>query len=87
MDVVASTICDLVLSQEQPPLLLNVVHPRPVLWDDILKSVSAELAADLPLVPYAVWFTKLSALASEASIEQMREVVSRLRYKSLTYRG
>lgn len=80
MDVVASTVNDLIHSTDNTAQLLNVVHPRPTSWNDIFTSVNTELATQLPFVPYAQWLDKLSALASDASIEQMKEVVSQLRY-------
>ena len=37
----------------------HIVHPRPVLWDDIIGHVSDAL--QVPVIPYDDWLTRLEA--------------------------
>lgn len=76
MDAVAETVLDLIVSKEEPAPLLNVVHPRPVLWHDVYANVDAALGTHLPFVPYDVWISKLEALSANATPKDLEDIVS-----------
>ncbi|KAJ6472500.1 putative aminoadipate reductase [Mycena sanguinolenta] len=48
----------------------NLVHPRPVSWNFVAKSLRETLAKkgfpELPLVPFSEWFNKLEAAAEKS---------------------
>lgn len=79
MDVVATVTVDLLFSPEAPELV-NVVHPRPVPWRDIMNSVNAELEKNLPYVPLEDWVKKVEDAANSASAKDLEDTVSGLRH-------
>lgn len=56
--------------------MINVVHPRPVSWDHILKLINDALGAQLPMVPYGDWLAKLEALNQNPSSQILADFVS-----------
>jgi len=72
MHAVSKAILDVAFSDEQPPIALNIVHPRPVEWSTVMRDVrDALLAAKvsseaLPLVPFGEWFEQLEGRAKIA---------------------
>ncbi len=89
MDAVADTVLDLIVSPNDPSLVLNVVHPRPSPWNDVIKAINEELRQRLPLVPYAQWIGKLEVLSADPDPQQLENIVSVLQdilfAKSCTY--
>ena len=81
-DAVSGAILDVALGEDEPPILINVVHPRPVEWEALMKPISDALFAKnitrepLPLVPSAEWYRRLEKLAVNANEETIRRVVS-----------
>lgn len=69
---------ELILSSDRAPDLLNVVHPRPALWSDVLGAINSALGTQLPSVPYAQWLAKLEALGAHAGSAQLEAVVSHI---------
>ncbi|KAG6902725.1 hypothetical protein C0995_012389 [Termitomyces sp. Mi166 len=72
-DAVSATIVDLALSERSIPLprALNLVHPRPVQQDVIMKSIRKAIAEilghDLKLIPFSQWFSILEERAENAT--------------------
>jgi hypothetical protein len=81
MDGVAQSIIDVVRHKESPRAL-NIVHPRPVAFNDLMKAVNEGLAAEgivtskLPILPIQEWFALLEARATGAKDEDIKEIVS-----------
>lgn len=76
MDAVGQAYVDWVLTKEDLPALMNVVHPRPTSWDIILRGLRQELGDGLPIVPVQEWVGKLEELAKDPSPEDLMRVVS-----------
>ena len=78
----SGAILDIALGEDEPPLTINVVHPRPVEWEALMKPISDTLfarnitAEPLPLVPSAEWYHRLEKYAVDANEEKMKRVVS-----------
>ncbi|KAL1718563.1 hypothetical protein EV715DRAFT_291171 [Schizophyllum commune] len=72
MDAVAGTVLDATFSQSALRPSHNVVHPRPVQWSQMIKhvqnSLKTVLQRDVPILPFAEWFTKLEALANQPDV-------------------
>ncbi|KAF8174554.1 putative aminoadipate reductase [Pholiota molesta] len=79
MDGVAQSIIDVVRHKESPRAL-NIVHPRPVAFNDLMKAVNEGLAAEgivtskLPILPIQEWFALLEARATGAKDEDIKEI-------------
>ncbi|GJJ06091.1 putative NRPS-like protein biosynthetic cluster [Clathrus columnatus] len=54
LHIAASTIIEL---RSAPIGLAHLVHPRPILWNDIIKHASKAL--ELPVIPYEEWLNRL----------------------------
>lgn len=79
MDAVATTITDLVISQQHLPQLLNVVHTRPVAWRDVFRAVNASLGHQpFPVVPYDEWVQLVEKIAAQGKPQDLERVVSPL---------
>ncbi|KAJ3918426.1 acetyl-CoA synthetase-like protein [Lentinula edodes] len=77
MDAVADAIVDVGLSSPGSlPFAVNLVHPNPVPWSQMILNVqmavikSKQLKADaLPVVPFHTWFEALQAVVDTPGIE------------------
>jgi hypothetical protein len=76
MDAVATAVAELVLSHRPLPPLLNVVHPRPVPWSDIIAGFQCTLAKPLRLVSIEEWLHVVENIATENKPEDLQRVVS-----------
>ena len=74
----ASTISDLLFSPVKLSPLLNVVHPRPVSWHEVVDAFRKELKQSLPMVSLSDWLDKLDAMSHDASPELLEKIVSRI---------
>ncbi|KAL6300002.1 hypothetical protein BKA93DRAFT_741263 [Sparassis latifolia] len=70
MDAVANATVDIVLGVEAP-VLVNLVHPRPVQASTILDNLNEALGLKLPIVPFAEWVQKLEEAALNASTKEL----------------
>ncbi|KAF8190188.1 acetyl-CoA synthetase-like protein [Pholiota molesta] len=79
MDGVAQSIIDVVKHKESPRAL-NIVHPRPVGFNDLMTAVNDGLATEgviankLPILPIQEWFALLEARATGAKDKDIKEV-------------
>ncbi|KAI6097310.1 putative aminoadipate reductase [Pisolithus croceorrhizus] len=80
MDAVSGAILDIALSDEEPPAVVNLVHPRQVEFKALMKPISDALFEKnitrerLPLVHSSEWFHKLEKEAINANEEKIRQV-------------
>lgn len=75
VDDVADIVRDMVVSDHKAPTVLNVVHPRPVQWDHVMRLINDAMDAQLPMVPYRDWLAKLEALAHGPTPAQLKDLV------------
>ncbi|EGO23306.1 putative non-ribosomal peptide synthetase [Serpula lacrymans var. lacrymans S7.9] len=71
---VSAAILDVALAKHAPPPALNIVHPHPVSWPDVLKPVRDAVVAkkrlpkeSLPFVRMSEWVALLEMRAEEAT--------------------
>ncbi|KZT19320.1 acetyl-CoA synthetase-like protein [Neolentinus lepideus HHB14362 ss-1] len=77
MQAVAKTILDVGLAGEKHHLVVNVVHPTPVKWTNIMTAIRKSLdksLESLPLVPFGEWVKKLEERATNATTEELERV-------------
>ena len=67
---------DLLVTREPLPSLVNVVHPRPTTWEEILAGINEELGGSIPFVSPEIWVAKLDKLSPEASGNDLQRIVS-----------
>ena len=91
MHVVSKAILDVAFSEKQPPIALNIVHPRPVEWSTVVRDVREALLAAkvgseaLPLVPFEEWFKQLEGRAKTSDVHDISSIVSIYCQISLDY--
>ncbi|KAL4077414.1 putative aminoadipate reductase [Scleroderma citrinum] len=79
-DAVSGAILDVALGDNQPPTAINLVHPRPVEWEALMKPISKALTAKnitvepLPLIPAAEWYHRLEIQAVDADEAKIKRV-------------
>lgn len=66
---------DWTLSQEPFPSLVNVVHPQPASWEELLKGITAELGNELPMVAFDEWLSQLKSRANNATVQDLMNLV------------
>jgi hypothetical protein len=82
MDAVSRAILDVAFTKELPPIALNLVHPRPVRWDDVMlpagKAAARQknLGTDLRVVSFQEWFSLVEKRAKLASEDDLKNIVS-----------
>jgi hypothetical protein len=80
-DAVSQAILDVAFSKEALPRALNLVHPRPTPWHNIITAASDNLVKNeitkdrLPLVNFEIWFSKLQDASVGASDETLKRIV------------
>ncbi|KAF8054252.1 putative aminoadipate reductase [Lyophyllum atratum] len=70
MHAVSKAILDVAFAEEQPPVVLNLVHPRPVGWNAVIEAIQEVLeegSAPLRVLPFPEWFSLLERRAKNAS--------------------
>jgi thioester reductase-like protein len=75
LDAIGQAYVDWVLSKDELPRLVNVVHPRPTTWDVILRGLRKELGESVPLVPLSRWVSKLEARSDSPTQDDLTAVV------------
>ncbi|KAF7798255.1 hypothetical protein EIP86_009472 [Pleurotus ostreatoroseus] len=74
VDAVASCFVDFMFSVNTLPPLANLLHPRPIDWRIIVDALAEELQTSLPLISLDDWLSKISALADNATPEEMKKI-------------
>jgi hypothetical protein len=81
-DTVSQAILDVAFGQERPERALNLVHPRPVPWHNIMEAASERLVKNrvtstrLGLVSVEEWFSKLWNASAGADDQTLKHIVS-----------
>jgi thioester reductase-like protein len=80
---VSDCIIEVMFRQDQPPLALNVVHPKPVAWTKMITDIREALLyagcigeTEMTIIPFSEWFSKLETAARQADANTMRDIVS-----------
>jgi hypothetical protein len=79
---VSDAILDVAFADEKPPLAVNLVHPRPIAWKNLMQPMrdavyQKDLTSSLlPLIPFSQWVTRLDACAVDTHEANIRRVVS-----------
>ena len=83
MDAVSRVILDIAFRKERPPIALNLVHPRPVYWTDVMTPIGEAVARHqnlgtntLRTVSFQEWFSLVENRAKSASDGDVRNIVS-----------
>ncbi|KIK64025.1 hypothetical protein GYMLUDRAFT_241246 [Collybiopsis luxurians FD-317 M1] len=73
-DAVADAIIDVGLFKQNPPSAINLIHPRPVSWSNMIQVVRKAViqlkspdSEALPLVPIDTWVDALERMAESAA--------------------
>ncbi|KAG6831500.1 putative NRPS-like protein biosynthetic cluster [Tephrocybe sp. NHM501043] len=76
MDAASKAILDIAFSLDQPPLALNLVHPRPVPWNDVIESFKTLLGqgTSLRVVPFPKWLSLLEERSKKAANEDINAI-------------
>ncbi|KAF8655498.1 hypothetical protein AX16_003028 [Volvariella volvacea WC 439] len=75
MNTVATTIRDVIFSRKEPPKTINVVHPHPIPWDDVIGYINDALVDQgvvkprLPVIPFEDWVDRLEQHAAAPTDE------------------
>lgn len=79
MDTICHTILDVLTSADAQsiPELMNVVHPRPRAWRDIMVDINEALRPEnpLPLVPLVQWVSQVEALSTNPTKRDLENTV------------
>jgi len=78
MHAVSKAILDIAFAEEQPPVALNLVHPRPVGWNAVIESIQEALgegSAPLRVLPFPKWFALLERRAKNVSDADIQTIV------------
>ena len=83
MDAVSRVILDIAFGKERPPIALNLVHPRPVEWKDVMIPVGEAVVRQRKLginalrtVSFQEWFSLIEKHTKSASEDNIRDIVS-----------
>ncbi|KAG1853273.1 putative aminoadipate reductase [Suillus tomentosus] len=77
---VSNAILDVAFAEEEPPIAVNLVHPRPTAWKTLMQPIADALVERkvttylLPLVPFSEWLEKLEWSAKDLSEETMERI-------------
>ncbi|OAX39503.1 hypothetical protein K503DRAFT_689488, partial [Rhizopogon vinicolor AM-OR11-026] len=73
-------ILDVAFAEEEPPIAVNIVHPRPVAWTALMHPIADAIfqrkitGVLLPLIPFSEWLEKLELSAENTSIENLKRI-------------
>ncbi|TFK74139.1 putative aminoadipate reductase [Pluteus cervinus] len=79
LDAVASHALDVAFAPKASPAL-NVVHPRPISWNDAIKDINAALvdhgvvSDKLGLIPFDKWVERLERRSADKSEENFKKL-------------
>jgi hypothetical protein len=80
-DAVSQAILDVAFGNDKPERALNLVHPRPTPWHNIMEAASNNLVKGgitkerLPLITFEKWFSRLQDASVGASDETINRIV------------
>ncbi|TCD69319.1 putative NRPS-like protein biosynthetic cluster [Steccherinum ochraceum] len=77
-DTICETMLDIVTTDQvsRIPEVMNIVHPRPRAWHDIMIDIKDTVGPmkQLPLIPFADWVTKVEAASVHASEKDLERI-------------
>ena len=76
LNAIGQVYVDWVMSSQDIPFLVNVVHPHPTTWKTILQGIRAELDSNLDFVPLDKWISKLESHSVRATLQDLTDIVS-----------
>lgn len=82
MNAVSQAILDVAWSPEPSTFALNLVHPRPISWNQMLSFINEAMVTEgvvgsrIPTIPYQAWCNLLEKHAAESSEDVLKDVVS-----------
>jgi thioester reductase-like protein/acyl-CoA synthetase (AMP-forming)/AMP-acid ligase II len=77
---ISNAILDVAFAKEEPPIVMNLVHPRPTAWRNLMQPIADAMVAHkvtshpLPFVSFSEWFEKLELSAKDVSEETMKRI-------------
>ncbi|KAG1853286.1 acetyl-CoA synthetase-like protein [Suillus tomentosus] len=77
---VSNAILDVAFAEEEPPIAVNLVHPRPTAWKTLMQPIADALVErkvtsyPLPPVPFSEWLEKLESNTKDLSEETMKRI-------------
>jgi thioester reductase-like protein len=77
---ISNAILDVAFAKEEPPIAVNLVHPRPIAWRTLMQPVADALvernvtSCPLPFVSFSEWLEKLESSAKDLSEETMKRI-------------
>ncbi|KAJ3543082.1 hypothetical protein NM688_g5900 [Phlebia brevispora] len=74
LDAIGQMYIDVLVSPDTLPQVVNVVHPRPTTWTEVLDGIREELGGHLPFVSLDEWVAKLDALPAEVSNDELQRI-------------
>ncbi|TFK50396.1 acetyl-CoA synthetase-like protein [Heliocybe sulcata] len=81
-EVVAQSVLDVAFASRSPSAALNILHPRPVPWSNVIEDIRVALVKivdhgetdPLPLVPFMHWVSLFEKRAKRATESDMKAV-------------
>jgi hypothetical protein len=79
-DAVCQAIIDVAFVKGKPERVLNLVHPRPVPWHDLMVHFADALVEQgickrLPFIDMPLWCAKLADAGADAGNEDLKRIV------------
>lgn len=78
MDVIGKVYVDLIVTGNELPRLVNLVHPQPAGWEVIMKGIQSVQERDLPSISLERWVKELEGISAGVSSQDIVRVVSPL---------
>ncbi|KAG1855628.1 putative aminoadipate reductase [Suillus subalutaceus] len=77
---ISNAILDVAFAEEEPPIVMNLVHPRPTAWKTLMQPIADAMVEHkitshpLPFVPFSEWLERLESSAKDVSEESMKRI-------------
>ncbi|KAG2133342.1 putative aminoadipate reductase [Suillus clintonianus] len=77
---VSNAILDVAFAEEEPPIAINLVHPRPVAWKTLMRPVADAIferkitSVSLPFIPFSEWSEKVELSAKNPSEQNIQRI-------------
>ncbi|KAG1777926.1 hypothetical protein EV702DRAFT_1044952 [Suillus placidus] len=72
---VSNAILDVALAEEEPPIVVNLIHPRPIAWGGqlcgLLRTPQPSIRS---LVPFFLWLEKFESSAKDARVKNIKRI-------------
>jgi thioester reductase-like protein len=77
---ISNAILDVAFAEEEPPIVVNLVHSKPTAWKTLIQPIADALVKHkvtshpLPLVSFSEWLEKLESSAKNLSEDTMKRI-------------